>query len=235
MPATGAQNAAQIAATAASAGTNPSFNTLSVLGDINCNNLNSRAQVSAQSVRASMIGGGGRYVGSTAGGPPSYAGAKAGDWAFPDAKYGLTWWYDGSTWHANGAGLVVAKLTRNANWSPSGNSVIPFDTVLYDPLGLTTTGASAKISVPFPGYYRVTVYCSFNALNNCEAYVYDEGTLRISGNYSYGASYTSGTVATGVISLASGRYVSGNVYSGSSLAIVTGESGCSMSLEFVSS
>jgi hypothetical protein len=144
---------------------------LSVLGDIDGHNLRLRGsagRLTAKSLTASVSGG-----------PPSFTG-RSGE-AVLDAKYGITWWSDGTTWHASGApGLILARLhLASTTYNPGTSQVqFAFDTKTYDPLGIATTGASANITVPLAGRYRLAVSYKVNGtIGGCGALIYAGSSL----------------------------------------------------------
>lgn len=94
-------------------------------------------------------------------GPPTFTPAFAG-YSLLDSHYGVTWWYDGSNWHANGPGLIKAEMYRNAAFTPLGTGVVPYDTVASDPLSLITI-ATARFTCPIPGDYLVRASLSIGS------------------------------------------------------------------------
>jgi hypothetical protein len=126
-----------------------------------------RMQGSSQSAR--VVLGPLAPGGTIHGGPPTstpYVGAR-----IFDTKYGVTWWYDGSTWNANGPGLITARMhLASTSYNPGTSAaVFVFDTVTFDPLGLCVTGASAHITVPIAGRYRLStaVKCGGSSSTVC--------------------------------------------------------------------
>jgi hypothetical protein len=97
----------------------------------------------------------GKLEPTIAGGPPSFTGVL-GQQVF-DTKYGLTWWSDGSAWHANGPGLIRARIYQlNSQSVPNGVITgINLDTVNYAGLASMTNSRSDTISVPIAGVYHI--------------------------------------------------------------------------------
>lgn len=165
-----------------------------------------RLQGSSQSAR--VVFGPLAPGGTINGGPPTsapYAGAR-----IFDTKYGVTWWYDGSNWHANGPGLLVARMYLVNNASvPAGGSV-PFDTLDYSPV-TNTNLSSAAINIPIPGIYRLTALVTWLA-SVAGAYAYvrrsDTGALLLQGT---AASATSpfGSLLSGAVNLLGSNWVGG--------------------------
>jgi hypothetical protein len=117
----------------------------------------------------------GKLEPTISGGPPSFTGIL-GQQVF-DTKYGLTWWCDGSAWHANGPGLIAARLYLTTTYNPgTSNAFLAFDTKSYDPLGMATTGAGAKITVTLAGRYSVATYVKYgNTTSAGLIYIYKNG------------------------------------------------------------
>jgi hypothetical protein len=139
--------------------------------------------------------------GTIHGGPPTstpYAGAR-----IFDTKYGVTWWYDGSAWHANGPGLITARMYLSTN-TALNYQTIPFDQSTlggaYDPLTLCTTGVAAKFTCPIAGQYRVTVNLVTTTAGNFGGAIFHNGALaQIGGGNS---SSTGSTVAVATLTCA---------------------------------
>src|SRR5665213_3643211 len=107
--------------------------------------------------------------GTINGGPPAGSGAYTGDQVL-DTKYGVTWWWDGAAWHANGPGIIKAEMYRNAAYAPAGgNALLPYDSVASDPLSLITIG-TARFTAPIAGDYRITAG-AVNAANAAQPYI----------------------------------------------------------------
>jgi hypothetical protein len=61
----------------------------------------------------------GKLEPTISGGPPSFTGIL-GQQVF-DTKYGVTWWYDGSTWHSDGLGRVLGEtIYAPSTWTGFG-------------------------------------------------------------------------------------------------------------------
>jgi hypothetical protein len=151
-----------------------------------------RMQGSSQSAR--VVLGPLAPGGTIHGGPPTstpYAGAR-----IFDTKYGVTWWWDGSAWHANGPGLIQSTATRNAAWTSGG--VVGLDTSLHDLLGLFSPGTHL-FTCPIPGTYRVGTCLqssggaiaflqAFVLLNNGQSYEFSTASAPAGGYASSGGS-----------------------------------------------
>jgi hypothetical protein len=61
-----------------------------------------------------------------------------------------------------------ARMHLGANTAVGAGGILPFSVIDYDPAGMCTTGAAAKVTVPMDGYYFV----SANAQNITTAAVH---------------------------------------------------------------
>jgi len=118
----------------------------------------------------------GKLEPTIAGGPPSFTGVL-GQQVF-DTKYGLTWWSDGSAWHANGPGLIRARIYQ-LNSQSVPNSVftrINLDTVNYAGLA-SMNGGNGAISLPIAGVYHIDYAVSWSSAvsNRMLIYLYQNG------------------------------------------------------------
>jgi hypothetical protein len=149
----------------------------------------------------------GKLEPTIAGGPPSFTGIL-GQQVF-DTKYGLTWWYDGSTWHANGPGLIVARLYLTTTYNPGTSpAVLAFDTKSYDPLGIATTGAGAKITVPLAGRYSVATYVKYgNTTSAGNLYIGKNGSQLLQTGNNTGTTYSGVGIADPSVLLNAGDYL----------------------------
>jgi hypothetical protein len=79
----------------------------------------------------------------------------------------------------------MARLYLTTTYNPGTSpAVLAFDTKSYDPLGIATTGAGAKITVPLSGRYSIATYVKFGPTTSAGAiYIYKNGVqLLFSGN-----------------------------------------------------
>jgi hypothetical protein len=163
--------------------------------------------------------------GTIHGGPPTsapYAGAR-----IFDTKYGVTWWWDGSAWHATGGpGLITANLYLSASTPVAAGSVIPFDKNTtggaWDPLGLCTVGAGAKFTCPIAGRYRVILNAQATVGTNFLTEVLHQGVNALDGMWinasaaaaslaSSGITCAAGDTLQGAIGLTAGITVAGSI------------------------
>lgn len=164
-------------------------------------------------------------------GPPTFTPAFAGS-SLLDRYYGVTWWYDGSVWHANGPGQLVAKMYLNANTAVGSGAVVPFTTTVYDPLGACTTGAAAKYTVALAGRYFVTLSVQATASAGFLAGIYQNGVGVQNGAYSTGGLVVS--VASCTVVCAVGDTLQGAVEQ-VGITAVGALAGTNLAVEFVSS
>ena len=106
----------------------------------------------------------GKLEPTIAGGPPSFTGVL-GQQVF-DTKYGLTWWWDGSAWHANGPGLIasIVYLAGNTGTVGAGSwTNISGYADLSDPLAMFTYANPGYFTLPLTGRYRATFFLQAGA------------------------------------------------------------------------
>jgi len=120
----------------------------------------------------------GKLEPTIAGGPPSFTGVL-GQQVF-DTKYGLTWWWDGSAWHANGPGLIRSRICQSTSQSVPNTTItrITFDTVNYAGLASMNGGSAPNaITVPIAGVYHIDYAGSWaNPVSNrMLVYLYQSG------------------------------------------------------------
>ena len=99
-----------------------------------------------------------------AGGPPTFTGVL-GQQVF-DTKYGITWWCDGTTWHANGPGLIssIVYLAGNTGTVGAGSwTNISGYADLSDPLAMFTYANPGYFTLPLTGRYRATFFLQAGA------------------------------------------------------------------------
>jgi hypothetical protein len=167
----------------------------------------------------------GKLEPTISGGPPSFTGIL-GQQVF-DTKYGLTWWSDGTNWHANGPGQLVAKLYLISNVAVGSGAVVPFSNTVYDPLMACTTG---KYTVALAGRYRVTLSIQAVATASFLATIYQNGGGVENGVYTGGSLVISVAVTTVVCAV--GDTLQGAV-AGAGITALAG-AGTNLTVEFVS-
>jgi hypothetical protein len=177
----------------------------------------------------------GKLEPTIAGGPPSFTGVL-GQQVF-DTHYGVTWWGDGSAWHANGPGLIKAEMYRNFAYTPTGQTYIPYDTVPSDPLSLTTI-ATSRFNCPIAGDYRMSIFNLFTlgVVSDAANYVVRNG---VSMRNIAGASTSSGTqypILSGSVrqTCSAGDYLQIGLYMTAYIAMAVGPTNVFAQFEFVS-
>ncbi len=169
-------------------------------------------------------------------GPPTFTPAFAGSSMF-DKYYGVTWWYDGSAWHANGPGLVMAKIYRTAalTLTTAADQIVLYDTIDYDPCSRITLSTSAMFTCPFAGKFRVTGQLTSNGPGtNYQIKVYKNGTWVVVGTAGKPDNAEVDYVS-GVINCAASDYLQIDIYPNASYTVTTGELYTWASFEFLGS
>jgi hypothetical protein len=178
----------------------------------------------------------GKLEPTISGGPPSFTGIL-GQQVF-DTKYGLTWWSDGTNWHANGPGLIRSMATRNATWTATSGGVVGLDTSVNDLLGLFSPGTHL-FTCPIPGTYRVgtCLQDSGGAIADLQAFVWLNGGQ--SYEFSTASAPAGGYASTGgsvwVAGCGAGTTLGVSLSASTALVMDTGLPYCWAQFEFVSS
>jgi hypothetical protein len=165
------------------------------------------------------------------GGPPTSTPSKGT--TIQDTKYGVTWWYDGSAWHANGPGHIVAKMSLNANTAVTASSPVPWTTIDYDPSSCCTTGATARFTCPIAGRYRITVNLAATAATAYTALIRVNGNEVQDGIYNAPGTLLYTSVTT-TFALSAAAYLQGGP-GWAGITVVGADYLSNMTVEFVSS
>jgi hypothetical protein len=167
----------------------------------------------------------GKLEPTISGGPPSFTGTL-GQQVF-DTKYGITWWYDGTNWHANGAGQLTARIYWNAGGALS-TTVVPFDTVSFDP---SSSVGTSRFICPIAGRYLVTVSLQVaSSAATFQAGIAVNGSVKTLGAYAGSSTWASSV--TDIVSVAATNYI--QAYLGGSATLMGNAATTYMSVEFVS-
>lgn len=80
------------------------------------------------------------------------------------------------TWVWAGGGQYNASMYLSTGPAYTANTVIPFDTKLFDVASSVTTGAAAKYTAPVPGVYQVSAQIRTTASTSGLIYIFKNGS-----------------------------------------------------------